>query len=94
MNHLNKTFVFVMFALLLSSTSLYAYENNFSSSDIELAGMPAPVDPDELKRQSPTGDPEPEEYETDIPPDIAQERPANPDGPIEYDPNNPYAEWE
>ena len=94
MNYINKTFVFIMFVLLLPATSLFAFESKTPYTDIQLVGMPAPVNPDDIKKQKPTTDPEPEEYETDIPPDIAQDNPPAPDGPVEYDPDNPYAEWE
>ena len=93
MKKINPVLIAILF-LGVQAIPAFSYNNESSFTDIQLVGMPAPVDPDELKKQSPTADPEPEEYETDIPPDIAQDRPANPDGPVEYDPNNPYAEWE
>ena len=89
MRTINKIFIAVLF-LIVQAGPAFSFYNNSDSLEIQLVGMPAPVDPDELKKQSPTGDPEPEEYESGNPPEITD----RPDSPTEYDPDNPYAEWE
>lgn len=89
MKNINKFFIVFLF-LILQAGPAFSFYDNSENLEIELVGMPAPVDPDELNNSKPTRDPIDEVNESGNPPEITD----RPDSPVEYDPNNPYAEWE
>jgi len=89
MKHLSKI-LFIIFIFIISPLAfVHADDLKSDKFEIELVGMPDPADPNDLDKEKPTRDPD---YVKGN--DKEPGSPQIPKDPYQYDPNNPYAEWE
>ncbi len=84
MKIINKIFIVALLAICLPLASVYAYDYDiqtvgFDSGEIDGVDGPNSIVPENFQ-----SDEEPENNSSA----------ENPDSPVEYDPDNPYAEWE
>ena len=98
MKNVTKRFLIIFIFIITPISFLYADSLISDKFEVELVGMPAPEDPSEKNNEKPTLDPDyvkrdgsGDEGEGDSAPGY---NPIPKDPIIEYDPNNPYAEWE
>jgi len=80
MKLLNKVFIAVLLLMFLPLTTVYSYDSDSTILDIQLVGLPDNIESEELPEDIQIGP-----DTTEVPKD---------DNPPDYDPNNPYAEWE
>jgi len=83
MKHFSKI-LFIIFIFIISPLAfIHAVDLKSDKFEIELVGMPDPVDPND-----------PDYVKGDDNDQIEPDSPQIPEDPYQYDPDNPYAEWE
>ena len=60
MKLVKRFFIVLLFISFLPLTAVYSLENDPKFIDVQLVGMPAPIDPNDEKNSKPTTDPDEE----------------------------------